>query len=208
VVSEPKQSVFLLRNETTTDGYGKPNPLSSTGLPMKIQVFWIVLLCCWMAHYWHFGGWWCLHLNGQAVQERCLTQKMNTQWSIAVSATSCPTAQCHFAEQEHSCEKLKSHTGLSILVLYRSCEFTLCLMWGFRGSDSEGRHVGCGTIQTGRNVRVFHTILLSPSSVHYGWTAQCQVTEDISFDFLCSVYKIIVVNTENVTCVKCESVIY
>jgi hypothetical protein len=36
----------------------------------------IVMLCCWMTHYWHFGGWLCLHLNEPAVEERCLTQKI------------------------------------------------------------------------------------------------------------------------------------
>jgi hypothetical protein len=62
-------------------------------------------------------------------------------------------------------------------------------MWGFHGGDSEGRRVGCGNKWADRNVHVFYTILVSSSSVHYGWTAQCYVPEDSSFDFLRSLYK-------------------
>jgi len=56
---------------------------------LKIQVFWVVMLWCWVHSIWCFKGSQCPHLQGEAVQgvvSDCLTLRMKTiQWELLPS---------------------------------------------------------------------------------------------------------------------------
>ena len=50
---------------------------------INIQVFWDVMLCCWVNSYICFKGMWCLHLQVNYSPWKCL--KLLTQWYCKTS---------------------------------------------------------------------------------------------------------------------------
>ena len=73
---------------------------------LRVQVFRVVTLCCWVSGFRRFEGKYCCNLQGQAVQEGLFYYFFSEK-----SGTTNPTTRRHIAEdcnpQPHLCENLK-----------------------------------------------------------------------------------------------------
>jgi hypothetical protein len=75
---------------------------------MRIQVFWNVMLLCWVSGFWHsrveLQGFWTV---------TAWSIKMEAPWSFEMLETTHNMPQCHIPKvlisQQHHCEKHKSH---------------------------------------------------------------------------------------------------